>query len=330
MQDIKLSFVIPVYNVEKYLNECLESILSQITNQCEIILIDDGSTDTSGLICDNYLDSSHNIRVIHKNNGGSSSARNTGLSMAFGEYIAFVDSDDRIANGSVNKILEWIEKDTADICFMETIKFYPDKKTQPLGEMINRLEIRDKTPTVVFSYLATRPKYPGSACTKLFRRKFLEENRLLFPKDRRYAEDLGFCMDCFLCAKSFDKLDMPYYEYRQNREGSNTFQLSWKSFVDLKLFVTESVRKLCTDKMPISEICSSAMSFVAYEYSIMLWDLSRLSEERQNEAYHILQQYSWVLKFGRIIRLKIIHAVVGMFGIKFASKLLNKYMKMRR
>ena len=101
---VQLSFIIPVYNVEAYLIECVESIISQIEDNCEVILVNDGSTDNSGKICDEYALNYAFINVIHKENGGLSSARNAGLKCAKGEYIAFIDSDDRIASNSVKQI----------------------------------------------------------------------------------------------------------------------------------------------------------------------------------------------------------------------------------
>lgn len=93
-----ISVIVPVYNVEKFLSRCLNSILAQTYNNLEVILVDDGSTDNSGKICDDYALKDKRIRVIHKQNGGVSSARNMALSVAKGEYIGFVDSDDYIEN----------------------------------------------------------------------------------------------------------------------------------------------------------------------------------------------------------------------------------------
>ena len=106
--DKLISFIIPVYNTEKYLEECINSILDQINDKCEIILIDDGSTDNSGLICDSYAAINHEIKVVHQENRGLAAARNIGLDHANGEYIAFVDSDDYLDSSCVTKILKWI------------------------------------------------------------------------------------------------------------------------------------------------------------------------------------------------------------------------------
>ena len=106
----KISVLIPVYNTEKYLRECVDSTISQTYSQLEIILVDDGSADNSGKICDEYAQNDKRVKVIHKPNGGLSSARNVGIDKATGEYIAFVDSDDYLKKDYVEKLLETIKK----------------------------------------------------------------------------------------------------------------------------------------------------------------------------------------------------------------------------
>ena len=102
----KVSIIVPVYNVEKYVERCIESIIKQSYKNLEIILIDDGSKDNSGKICDEYAEKDNRIKVIHKKNGGLSDARNTGLNIADGEYICFIDSDDYIHKDLVKDNLE--------------------------------------------------------------------------------------------------------------------------------------------------------------------------------------------------------------------------------
>lgn len=327
--EILLSFIIPVYKVEAYLNECIESILTQETNQYEIILVDDGSPDKSGMICDEYAKKYDHISVIHKENGGLSSARNAGLPLACGKYIAFLDSDDRIAYGSLKSVLNWAKKNDSDVCFMEAIKFFPDGKTESLGDNIKHEFIWMKPKEEAFRYLSTRPKYPGSACTKLFKRSFLIENNLFFPKDRRISEDLGFCLDCFLATEEFDALNVPYYEYRQNRAGSITSLVSYQSFLGIASFIKDSASKLTLNKKSIDPISALAMNWVAYEYIIMLWQYSKLDKNHKQEAYNFLLDYNWVLNYGIGKKSKMVKMANRCFGISATSKLLNYYMKVR-
>lgn len=323
---MKLSFIVPVYNVEDYLRECVDSILDQCTDECEIILVDDGSTDNSGAICDEFCDNVR-VSVIHQQNGGLSAARNTGMDSAVGEYLAFVDSDDRIAEGAVADILKWINTTPADICFMDGIKFYPDGTEEPLGDDIHKADIFEHSKEQVIEYLAQRPKYPGSACTKIFNRAFLEKNNLRFPHDRRLSEDLGFIRDCLLLASTFDALNIPYYEYRQNRVGSITNSISAKSYRDLCLFVEESVQKLMSNGQ-CHNVCScSAMSFAAYEYTILLWRAHELPTEEYAKASQWLKKYRSVLKYGKSKKAKVIYVLSCIVGLHIVEKILTGYKK---
>lgn len=328
MSNYKLSIIIPVYNVEPYLEECVESILHQEQKNCQIILVDDGSTDSSGDICDRYK-AFPDFTVIHKENGGLSSARNAGIGLAEGEFVAFLDSDDRLSDGALLAVMDWTNTGGADICFMEAINFYPDGRTSPMGDSIDPEKVRGKSRKEVFSHLSTRPKYPGSACTKLFRRSFLEKNSIRFPCDRRLSEDLIFCLNCFLAAESFAALSFPYYEYRKNRVGSITDSVSMKSFSGMTAFLEEAVSLCMLNGHPKDQISECAMSFAAYEYSIMLWQFSRLSSSDKDKANEFLKQYRWVLRYGQSRKIKLVRAASDLLGLEAAAKLLDLYMKNR-
>lgn len=122
-----LTIVIPVYNTEKYLSACMESVVSQLDDSVEVILVNDGSTDSSGKICDFYADSFDNVFVIHKENGGLSDARNVGLEKAQGNYVMFLDSDDLIASNAINTI-KFIAKDNPDIIKMSAKEFFSENE----------------------------------------------------------------------------------------------------------------------------------------------------------------------------------------------------------
>ena len=280
-EKVLLSIVVPVYNVERYLEECVDSIYDQMTDACELVLVDDGSTDSSGVICDRYAQKTTNVKVIHQANGGLSAARNAGLSLVKSRYVTFVDADDKISLGSIPVILNWISTQGTDMCFLQCVKWYPDGTTVDMGECIQREAIRGKSPEEAIGHLASRPKYPGSACAKLYRTQFLLDNDLHFPNDRRYSEDLGFILDCMRCAHTFDLLSVSYYQYRQSRQGSITSRITYKNFSDLLQFVKESVEKLTENRRPKDLLSKYAMSFAAYEYSIAVWQYNFLSDDSQ-------------------------------------------------
>ena len=167
MSDILLSIIVPVYNVENYLDVCINSILSSgFTEDCELILIDDGSTDSSGLICDHYV--AGNVFVLHKENGGLSSARNAGLKLARGKYITFIDSDDYVAENSIANILCELKcTDRVDVYFMQADKVYSNGTEVTLGDGITSQMVNGKVKLEALDFLSKCRKFPGSACTKL-------------------------------------------------------------------------------------------------------------------------------------------------------------------
>lgn len=324
---MELSIIIPIYKTEEYLAECVNSILSQKTRDLEVILIDDGSPDNCPAMCDEFAKADSRVKVVHKENGGLSSARNVGLKVATGKYVAFVDSDDKLFPSSIQEILLWIKSNNEDICFLKVLKLYPDGSKRDLGEVIHGSQLKAHNKEDVVAYLASGFKYPGSAWGKLFRREFLLENDLHFPYDRRYSEDLGFIRDCILYADSFDSLDVQYYQYRQGREGSITNKISAKNFYDLFKFVNESAEKLTVDKKAKDSVSTSLMCFVAYEYSILLYLYSLLPELDKKTAFEKLKEYKWILRFTGNKKGKAIFFVCNVFGIRFTSLLMKQYRK---
>ena len=325
--NILLSFVIPIYNVEAYLKECIESILLYITDECELILVDDGSTDSSGIICEQYSNSYSRIKIIRKENGGLSSARNAGMSVAKGKYITFVDSDDKVYSSTIKDILQWIKTENSDMCFLSAVKLSPDGTQKDLGEGLVRHELLSCKKEDAVLHLASRPKYPGSAWAKLYRREFLNDNKLHFPYDRRYSEDLGFIRDCILCANNFDFLNVPYYQYRCNRQGSITNEITTKNFNDLLLFIIESAEKLTENRKANYSINRITMSFVAYEYSVLLYLYNFLPKKDKKSSLIKLKDYKWTLKYALNTKCKIISFICSVFGIKITSFIMKQYRK---
>lgn len=315
--DKLLSFVIPVYNVEKYLAECINSILCQVGDNCEIIIVDDGSTDSSGQIADDLKNKSQIISVIHKENGGLSSARNVGMEKAIGKYILFIDSDDRVTDGSIDQIVKSVEETECDFCFLKGKKFFPDGHECDMMECISSSNFSENHVDNI-KYLASRPKYPGSACTKIYKREFLQKNNIHFPYDRRQSEDLGFILQCIYKATRIYGNDTQFYEYRQDREGSITNSLSPKTFEGLHLFISESCDMLCKNHSPIGTTEKYMMAFVAYEYLVLLYN-NALSGFVDDD---FCKKNIWVLRFGKSIKSRIINAMMKILGYKITSKIL--------
>ncbi len=183
---LKISVIIPVYNVEKYLNRCVESILNQTYRNLEIILIDDGSTDKSSQLCDFFSTKDSRIKVIHKKNGGLSSARNVGLDNATGEYVYFIDSDDWIANDTIEYLYETCKKYDADICSAKYMLTGNENKNFPeIDEVIEIVYERNKLQYYLDSALDGK-NLEIPVCTKLYK-KYLFDN-IRFPEGQIYED----------------------------------------------------------------------------------------------------------------------------------------------
>ncbi len=228
-----VSVVVPVYKVEPYLEKCIESIQNQTYQDLEIILVDDGSPDRCGEMCDAYAREDSRVRVIHKENGGLSDARNAGAAQASGKYLLFVDSDDSIDRRLVEKTVEAAEKYRSDIVLFD---YYCVENgirevraaSLPTGKVLDLKGERELL-------LA-----PPSAWTKLFRREFYEKSGCSFPVGR-YFEDLATTPVFFLKAERVIYLDEPLYDYMIRENSIMTGKNYGKSCRD-KLAVLDHIQ----------------------------------------------------------------------------------------
>lgn len=204
----KVSVIVPVYNVEKFLDKCVGSIVNQTYSNLEIILVDDGSPDNCPAICEEWAKKDSRIKVIHKENGGLSSARNAGLDIFTGEYVMFVDSDDWIDENTVEIFIQTSENETADIvcggmCFEymnDTHSALQIQNASYKGEEIARNLLLDNI----------RPE----VCGKIYLRDLIRQFR--FDEKIRYAEDLHFNFYLMMKANKLVAIDFPSYHYLQN------------------------------------------------------------------------------------------------------------------
>ena len=213
---MKLSIIIPVYNIIKYLDRCIRSIVSQSFDDFEILLIDDGSTDGSGGFCDDWKDWDRRIRVFHKPNGGVSSARNLGLEKAEGEFITFVDGDDYILPGMYERMMTLQGEHDTDItiCGFATEK-KPDGLFVPYYSC-DETKILSQQEQV--KCLLTNTFYTCSCWDKIFRRELV--NDLRFDEKITHYEDLLFCYETMKRSKSAIFISEPLYHYCSNDNTS--------------------------------------------------------------------------------------------------------------
>ncbi|HAT4298909.1 glycosyltransferase [Clostridium perfringens] len=215
-----ISIIVPVYNVEKELPRCVNSLINQTYKNIEIILVDDGSLDNSGVICDEYEKSDSRIKVIHKNNGGLSDARNVGLREATGDYILYVDSDDFIKKDSCQRFIRLLT-DKPDIVVSNACEKHKNYVSEIKHSNLDEGKIYTGDEYIM---LATKVKeWYAPACFNLYSREFLIQNNLFFVKGLVH-EDMQMLPRVFLKARTIKYLDYMFYQYiiRDNSITQNT------------------------------------------------------------------------------------------------------------
>lgn len=223
----KVSVIIPVYQVEAYLEQCVLSVREQTLSDIEIILVDDGSPDRCGSMCDAYALQDPRIKVIHKENGGLASARNAALEIAAGEFVGFVDSDDYIAPEMYERMYSSALENQSDfvMCgFYEMDRkgtWLPQRPNLPEGVYTREEAVRRMiVPLFGNDHHVGQKECNGYACMCMFRKSIIDEQGLTFQSERRiFHEDEVFQLDFFLYIKTASFVDAPLYYYRYNQQS---------------------------------------------------------------------------------------------------------------
>ena len=213
----KISVIVPVYNVDSYLNKCVDSILNQTYDNLELFLVDDGSTDDSPKICDEYAKADERVHVIHKENGGQSSARNMALDKATGDYIAFVDADDWLDINMYKQLYECLINNDVDVSCCPCYKVIDGVTSCP--DVINegQIIIYDNTGDFFYHIFGGTPLLRPECWNKLYKREIIGNIRF---KDRQIHQDVYFARMVFHNAKKVAYIDLPLYYYLESRPGS--------------------------------------------------------------------------------------------------------------
>ena len=241
--DKLVSFVVPIFNVEKYLHKCIDSIINQTYKNIEIILVDDGSPDNSGKICDEYAKNDSRIKVLHKQNEGVSAARNDGIIIASGEYITFIDSDDFISVDYCEKLLNTMIENNAQIIISKMYSFRENEEIK-VEEKEFIAETFTSEQTILNLFVK---RYYNSMGGKMILKDLFKNIR--FPVGRIY-EDSATMYKLFIEAKMVVELNQEYYFYLRQREGSTmTSTYNEKGQLNDYLLITERFEYL-KEKLP--------------------------------------------------------------------------------
>lgn len=322
----KFSVIVPVYNVEQYLGTCVQSVLSQTFLEFELILVDDGSPDRCGKMCDDYVVNNERVRVVHKDNGGLSSARNAGLDIANGEYIIFLDSDDFWDDKqALENIYRNLSETDADILLFPAKRYYGETEscTYLVNMEVERVKVTNPDVNAAITYLVKHNIYRAAAWNKVVRRTLIEDNRMRF-KEGYLSEDMDWCGDLLLYAKRFDWYGVPFYAYRQSRAGSITQQKSEKLVAD-KLYMCEKGYRQAmalTDEVKRKQLAS----YYAYEYSVLLGVSAGV---RDRLLLRGMKDIRTLLKFNISNKVKNVNRLMNLTGYEITRHILCLFVKIK-
>lgn len=269
----KISIVVPIYNAEQYISSCIESLCNQTYSNIEIVLVDDGSTDRSGKICDEYASKDSRIKVIHKVNGGVSSTRNAGIDNAEGEYIMFVDSDDEICEDCVSSNLTLAKENDADLVIYGFLYNAIDEGSCHNNGFDQDYILSEAEFFDGFYCDIVEREFINPPWNKLIRKTLLTENKIRFNENYSICEDMAFSTEVVAASKKIVLNHEICYKYNIKLTGSLVFKFhenyfeALTNFYDLSLaycnrYMNQTKQRKCIDSiysslaiMYIKQIC---------------------------------------------------------------------------
>lgn len=325
---MKLSVIIPIYKVEDYLERCVKSVLNQDYRDLEVILVDDGSPDRCPQICDELAKTDDRIVVVHKQNGGLSSARNAGIEVAKGDYLTFLDSDDQWAKGKLKPLMEQLIEADSTMLFFASLSLSED------GTLLQRNEkdffteeFRTLSSIDLYHLLIKLGNLHESACTKIMKRRFLVAQDLKF-KQGMLCEDTEWM---FRVLRSIDRVSIssiPLFICTENRRGSITNTASTRSVRDMLSIIKGSIK--IKQQTPMLSTMEFEMAHCSYLWSICLGIYAMIPAGDKREMRRCLKDVARHLDLSAHPKSKKVSIVYSCCGFRITTIILGLYLKLLR
>lgn len=318
----KISIIVPVYKVENYLHQCVDSILAQTYANFELILVDDGSPDSCPRICDEYAQKDSRIKVVHKDNGGLSDARNFGIEAATGDYFTFVDSDDYWDDETaLEKCMSACIYMDADVLLFGFKKYYQDTNEYETIRMGISYEECNKL--VPIEELLKRNVFVTSACNKIVKASFFRgPSGIRFVKGQ-LSEDIEYCAQLLLSTTKFAVLPENFYIYRKGRKDSISHNIGKKNITDiaevLEKYVAQS--KDIDDSLPL-------LNYLSLQYVLWMTVSTMLPFAEIKETIASMKKIWWITKYDWCPYVKKV-SMVRWMGFDIVRRLLGIYKKLK-
>lgn len=323
------SIIVPVYNTEKYLPQCVESVLGQTFADFELLLVDDESPDGSGNLCDAYAEQDGRVKVIHQKNGGPSVARNHGMDIAKGEYILFLDSDDLWGHPKVlEEIYHEIIVSHPDVVLLKHRKF--DSDSSVFEECTNHSQTQDISDLSYgqqLSFCVASQLFDSCPWNKVFRRELMSRYDLRFI-DGIIAEDIDWAARLALAASSLAIVSEPAYLYRKGRPDARTMSLTLQNLIDTKGSLERCIAYMVPEKRD-RDFLDAYYSYVAYRYVIWMAESAVVKDSGKRALIHQMKQHKWLLCYSLNRKVKLAHRVCLVAGWRMSAQLLGLYLKMK-
>lgn len=322
------SVIIPVYGVREFVGECAASVVRQTFGDIEVILVDDGSTDGSGAVCDEFALRDSRILVVHQENEGLSSARNTGIRESTGEYLLFIDGDDYYDDVQFFADLRdhILKNEYPDITVFGRKSYFSDRQLYEdddarLDEGLNGLDVRS-----VLGRLIETDSLSISACTRAVRREFLIEHELFFEVGLR-SEDVEWSLRAFDRLSRISVIDRKPYAYRRGRAESITSSIGVANVRDGIATLEKYANGYEYSSVEMREVL---LAYVAYQFCIFCGLLVHLEQAERAECLRRLRPLKWLLAYDASPKVRLVKRVSRVLGFQLTVRILESYIGLRR
>ncbi len=321
---MKISVVIPVYNVKPYLERCVSSVLGQTYKDVEIILVDDGSTDGSGELCDELASRYSLVTSVHQDNQGISGARNTGLLRAVGEYVAFLDSDDAwLLSDGLERLMLHTQPSPADVVIFKMVHINQDGQKSFIQDYDVEHITALSSVTVMFDYLVRTQQFNMSACPIIIRRNLLVENKIFFPLGI-ISEDVFWSLHLWQYIQSVVILNLDLYGYfhRDSSVSTSTTIRVYEDYDKILTYWKERCNEGCINASAIRIYLANLWVNRGYNYH-------RLQETDKPTALTILERHADLLDYAETPKALRVAWMVSHIGVRNTVLILGLYWRIR-
>lgn len=317
-----LSIIIPAYNVEKYLEQCLDSVVQQDNGKIEVILVNDGSTDATWQICCGYAERYPFIRAFTKQNAGPSSARNFGIREANGKYLNFLDSDDYLDEHAIQNICSILEKNRPEMVIGRYRNLVEATgEITPCGYQLEQEKVEALSGEQLLKYLITGRVYDWYSYLMVFETGFILSHSFFFDENAIFGEDARWVPNVILHAQKVSYLDEPFYIYRRNRTGSITATFSRRTFFN-KLELLDFIERFSKANALSQETERLLYCNMSNMYVSALFETWSFQKDERKQYLLKLKKYKFILAHSPRSYHRLLNTIWTVFGETFVSYLL--------